>query len=164
MHTNTFERKNKAPMSEKDWKKPNDDPIPESIDWRDLNSVTNVKEMGFCAASHVYAEVAMLEALTMQVRGNLVPLSEQNVIECAGQVNVCTNGSVGDAYMYVLINDGIDTAESYPNNNQIEQCQFDKTNIGIWVRSYMEIWTQNETFLQEIVAYSPASALIDSSS
>jgi len=163
-YANTFERKNKAPMNGKDWKRSNDDPIPDSIDWRALGYVTDVKEMKFCAASHVFAEVAMLEALEARIRGSLIPLSEQNVIECAGKINVCTNGSVGDTYDYVLMNDGIDTADSYPNTDQIQQCQYDKSNIGIWVRSWAEMWGLNETVLQEVVADTPVTALIDSSS
>lgn len=75
-----------------------------------------VKNQGSCDSCWAFAAVAALEAQHKRTNGQLVELSEQQLIDCSwGYGNRGCNGGLANyAYKYVAQNKGICSKNSYP--------------------------------------------------
>ena len=61
-----------------------------------------------------FSAVSAMERINSIVTGNLISLSEQEVIDCDGQDNGCNGGEMQNAFQFVIDNGGIDTEADYP--------------------------------------------------
>jgi cathepsin L len=78
--------------------------------------VSEVKDQGQCGSCWSFSSTGALEGQYKKASGNLLSLSEQNLIDCVTTVstNGCFGGWMGDAFDYVKNNNGINTESSYP--------------------------------------------------
>ncbi|CAH8377790.1 unnamed protein product [Eruca vesicaria subsp. sativa] len=73
----------------------------ESKDWRSEGAVTPVKYQGQC-----------VEGVAKIARGNLVSLSEQQLLDCDREYDQgCNGGTMSDAFNYIIQNRGIASEE-----------------------------------------------------
>ncbi|CAF3576687.1 unnamed protein product [Rotaria sp. Silwood1] len=140
--------------------------LPDTVDWRDKGYVTPVKEQGQCTSDWAFSATGSLEGQHFNATGKLVSLSEQNLVDCSDkQGNMgCVGGEVDQAFQYIKDNGGIDTEDSYPYEDDDNQCRFKVENVGATVTGFINIQSKNESALQEAVAtIGPISAAIDAS-
>ncbi len=57
--------------------------VPTSIDWRNKNFVTGVRDQGMCGCCYVFAATAALEGQYAKNYGKLINISDQNFLNCA---------------------------------------------------------------------------------
>ena len=79
-------------------------------------SRTQVKSQGIiCKSSWAFSATGAMEAQYRKVWGQLVSLSEQQLIDCSGMYGNkgCTGGTVQNAFEYIHKAGGICTANSY---------------------------------------------------
>ncbi len=98
--------------------------------------------------------------------GQLVSLSEQNLVDCSHNDynDGCGGGWPWAAFKYVISNRGIDTEQSYPYTAHQGPCAFRAQNVGATFRSYANVSQGSENSLQEAVAnVGPISVVIDAS-
>ncbi len=85
----------------------------QSIDWRDSNAVTSVKNQGNCGSCWAFSATGAVEGLKAIRTGELTDLSEQALVNCVSQNYGCNGGAMAYAFDYVT-EAGIPTEEDFP--------------------------------------------------
>ncbi|XP_060584205.1 cathepsin L-like, partial [Ruditapes philippinarum] len=143
--------------------------LPKEIDWRAKNCITPVKNQGGCGSCYAFSSTGSLEAHHCIKTGDLVSLSEQNIIDCTDNSKYlnkgCKGGLMDHAFRYIIDNSGIDTEKSYPYREQVGRCKFSKSTIGATVRSYQDILPRGDECQLKIAVGSvgPVSVGVDAS-
>ncbi|GAM19259.1 hypothetical protein SAMD00019534_024340, partial [Acytostelium subglobosum LB1] len=135
------------------------------VDWRAHGFVTPVDDFGMCAASYAYAAVGSMETTEAIVNGKLIPLSDQQIIDCSAKFGNqgCNSGLPLYTFEYVVENNGIDTAAAYPWTGKSGKCKFSPTEIGAKFSSYVNVTTGSEASLEAAVNLTSVAVLVDAS-
>uniref|UniRef100_A0A6G1SMV2 Cathepsin L n=1 Tax=Aceria tosichella TaxID=561515 RepID=A0A6G1SMV2_9ACAR len=117
-------------------------PLPTEIDWRKVpNRVTGVKTQKGCNSGWAFATTGVLEG--QQVARNftkqLIPLSEQQIIDCTLTAGGCSGGQVSDALHYVAAMGGIDSERDYPYTAQYGLCWYLASKIAMKITGFAEL-------------------------
>ena len=114
----------------------------DSIDWVEKGAVTPVKNQGQCGSCWAFSTTGNIEGVTFMKTGNLVSLSEQELVSCdKGENEGCNGGLQEDAFDYVKSH-GITTEKDYPYHSgggSTGSCKSAKTKNDL---TYIKGWTQ----------------------
>ncbi|XP_028794871.1 ervatamin-B [Neltuma alba] len=108
-----------------------DHDVPDSLDWRQKNAVTPVKDQGNCESHWAFSVVGAIEGINAINTGKLIELSAQQLVDCDPKSHGCAGGFYFDAFGWVIDNGGIDTAADYPYTATNGSCQPGKKAVSI---------------------------------
>jgi len=134
------------------------------VNWVTKGAVTGVKNQGQCGSCWSFSTTGSVEGAHFLSTGQLVSLSEQNLVDCStAEGNQGCNGGLMDyAFDYIIKNHGIDTEASYPYRaTGPNQCNFKAASVGATISSYQDITQGSESDLQTAVTKTPTSVAID---
>ncbi|KAG6523566.1 zingipain-1-like [Zingiber officinale] len=138
---------------------------PSSIDWRDRGAVTPIKDQGNCGSCWAFSAVASIESINQIAKGELISLSEQELVACDKNDSGCDGGLHYQAFSFVVANGGITTEANYPYQpNQNIACDSSKlADNAVSLTSYSLVPSNSEESLMKAVANQPVSVSIDAS-
>jgi len=137
--------------------------LPPYVNWRVKNAVTEVKDQGCCGSCWTFGTTGSLEGAWSIKTGNLISLSEQQIVDCSWpfMVQGCGGGYAANAFEYIMSNGGLGTEKSYPYLMQDGYCHQDRSS-GVTVSGYVNVTAYSESALQDAVATAgPVAVAID---
>ena len=139
--------------------------LPESVDWREKDLVTGVKNQQQCGSCWAFSAVGSMEGQHSKKSKHLVSLSESQIVDCDvnGTDQGCGGGLMDGAFEYVIKQGGLESENSYPYKPEDEPCRFNRSEISAQFSSFKDV-EGGENGLQEAVAsVGPISVAIDAS-
>jgi len=137
------------------------DKYEKSIDWRERNKVSSVKNQGDCGSCWSFSAVGAIESLWAIHKNQLYNLSEQELIDCSGRYGNkgCQGGSMDGAFQYVIDN-GLCSNISYPYLGEQSLCDKDNCETLVKISNYSDIIQNNEKILEKVLHQQPISVAI----
>ncbi|CAA6659101.1 unnamed protein product [Spirodela intermedia] len=126
----------------------------DSWDWRDHGVVKS------CWA---FTAVATIESINAHVTGDLITLSEQELVDCDMFNGHCKLGYISNAYEYIIKNGGIDTDINYPYQERKGVCKIDRDQV-VTIDGHGRCPKNQESALKHFVRRQPIATGIDASS
>lgn len=135
--------------------------LPESIDWRQKGAVNPIRNQGRCGSCWAFSAVVGLEGAYYVAKGELIQLSEQNLVDCSVKYgnHGCNGGLMDYAFDYVEDAGGLASEQDYPYTGRDGTCQ-DAAVVPLTVKNYVDVHPRDETALEEALAQQPVSVAI----
>lgn len=135
------------------------EPLPNSVDWREKDVLSRVKNQGNCGSCWSFSSTGAIEAIHAISTGTLLNISEQQLVDCSDDYgnNGCKGGSMDNAFKYVIDN-GLCSEKEYPYTAEKGKCKKCKTIVNI--SDYKNVVSNNEEILKRVVYQQPVSVAI----
>ncbi|XP_042397930.1 senescence-specific cysteine protease SAG39-like [Zingiber officinale] len=137
---------------------------PASVDWRAEGAVTPVKDQGSCGSCWAFSAVAAVEGITKLTAGELISLSEQELVDCdvEGGDQGCSGGLMDYAFEFIIGNGGLATEAQYPYQGVDGDCSEEKSSpSAAAIGGYEDVPADDEASLRKAVAHQPVSVAIE---
>ena len=136
--------------------------VPSSFDWRDEGKVTEVKNQGQCGSCWSFSSAAAMEGSWAIKTGQLVNLSEQQLIDCSktyGDLG-CNGGLMDNAFEYAIDN-GMCLYSDAPYEEETGSCEDISCTTVADFDYCVDVTPDNQQHLKQAVHSYPVSIAIE---
>ncbi|KAF2307084.1 hypothetical protein GH714_024749 [Hevea brasiliensis] len=102
--------------------------LPPSVDWRRKERSTGIKDQGLCGSCWAFSSVAAVEGINKIKTGELISLSEQELVDCNTVNHGCDGGLMEKAFKFIEKIGGLTTENNYPYIAKDGSCNSNKMN------------------------------------
>ncbi|XP_038887474.1 probable cysteine protease RD19B [Benincasa hispida] len=145
--------------------------LPIDFDWRERGAVTPVKNQGSCGSCWSFSTTGALEGANFLATGELVSLSEQQLVDCDHECDPeeadscdsgCNGGLMNSAFEYTLKAGGLMREEDYPyTGTDRGNCNFDKSKIAASVANFSVVSLDEDQIAANLVKNGPLAIAIN---
>ncbi|GLT57966.1 hypothetical protein SLA2020_308960 [Shorea laevis] len=145
--------------------------LPTDFDWREHGAVTAVKDQGSCGSCWSFSTTGALEGAHYLATGELVSLSEQQLVDCDHECDPeeygacdsgCNGGLMTSAFEYTLKVGGLEREEDYPyTGTDRSPCKFDKSKIVASVSNFSVVSLDEDQIAANLVKNGPLAVGIN---
>ncbi|XP_045537870.1 uncharacterized protein LOC106716117 isoform X5 [Papilio machaon] len=119
--------------------------LPGAFDWRQRGAVTPVKDQGSCGSCWAFSVTGNVEGQWQLKTGNLLSLSEQELVDCDKLDDGCNGGYMDNAYRAIEQMGGLELEDDYPYAGKAhDRCSYNKTLSRVTISGAVNI-SNNET-------------------
>lgn len=139
---------------------------PDSVDWRDQNAVTPVKDQGSCGSCWAFSATGSMEGALAIHTGSLLSLSEQQLVDCSTSYGnlACHGGMMDNAFGYA-IDSNLCSEEDYPYSSGTTKskgtCDDSSCDVTVKFTGCFDVAANTQSDLKEAVARTPVSVAIE---
>ena len=138
--------------------------LPDSVDWREKGAVTPVKNQGSCGSCWSFSATGSMEGRNQIKSGNLVSLSEQQLVDCSkDEGNMGCNGGLMDYAFKYAEQTAMETEDQYPYTGRGGKCDTSKKG-DLVVKNFTDVTPKSPSALASALAEGPVSVAIDAGS
>ncbi|KAL8558058.1 hypothetical protein ACOMHN_022951 [Nucella lapillus] len=142
-------------------------PIPDQMDWRLYGAVTPVKDQAVCGSCWSFGTTGTIEGAYFVKTGNLVRLSQQELMDCSwGEGNDgCDGGEDFRSYNWIMKSGGLTAESQYGQYLAVDgKCHSKAVEPVVKLSGYVNVTAYNQTALKLAIALKgPVSVGIDAS-
>lgn len=141
--------------------------LPDYIDWREKNVVTNIQNQLNCGSCYSFSSTATLESAVAIKYGKLTKLSEQQIVSCSAAYgnNGCNGGLYSSAWNFVTDNGGQCSLQDYSytsangdDGNCVVNCE---PVFGTKVHGFENVKPKSDHALMSALTKGPVSISIE---
>jgi C1A family cysteine protease len=139
--------------------------LPDYVNWVQLGAVTGVKNQGSCGSCWAFSTTGALEGAKFIKTGELVALSEQNLLDCDHTDLGCNGGLMDNAFKFDEKSGGLCSEADYPYKaKQGIKCNTNCTDVpGSIVSTFIDVPPGDLKAMLGAIAMQPISIAIEAS-
>jgi len=140
-----------------------DSNLDDEVDWVTKGAVTPVKNQGQCGSCWAFSTTGSMEGAHQIKTGNLVSLSEQQLVDCSWLNLGCNGGMMDRAFSYTKTHP-LETEVDYPyvaKSHGLFGCAYDKSKGVVSAETYTDVTPKNSTQLKAALMKGPTSIAIE---
>merc|ERR1719401_2353916 len=127
-----------------------------NFDWREKGAVNDPKNQAQCGSCWSFATVANIEGNNFVTNGQLVSLSEQELVDCDTMDNGCNGGLPSNAYKDLIGEGmGMELESAYPYTGADGSCHAQKSLEKVFLSSWLPISSDEDQMATALVKYGP---------
>ena len=151
-----------ATATEKQYREFDTSNLADSIDWRAKGAVTPVKDQGQCGSCWAFSTTGSLEGAHFMATGNLVSLSESNLVDCSLANQGCNGGMMDLAFKYAERHP-LMTEADYPYKPKTGPfaCKYKKDKGVVTVKNFDDVKVDSADQLKAALNEGPVSVAIE---
>jgi cathepsin L len=137
--------------------------LPTSVDWTTKGAVTPVKNQGQCGSCWSFSTTGSVEGAHQIAIGNLVSLSEQQLVDCSGSFGNmgCNGGLMDNAFKYIINAGGLCSESAYPYTASQGTCKASSCQKVATISSYKDVPVKSDSAMMAALAQQPVSIAIE---
>lgn len=139
-------------------------PKTSNFDWREKGAVNDVKNQAQCGSCWAFATAQNVEGNNFVTNGELVSLSEQELVDCDTMDNGCNGGLPSNAYKDLIGEHmGLELEEQYPYTGEEGTCHAKKSLEKVFLSSWVPVSSSEDEMATALVKYGPLAIGINAS-
>lgn len=134
---------------------------PDSWDWRDHGAVSSVKNQGMCGSCWAFSVTGNIEGQWFKKTGQLLSLSEQELVDCDKLDQACGGGLPSNAYEAIEKLGGLETETDYSYTGHKQSCDFSSGKVAAYINSSVELPDNENEIAAWLAENGPVSAALN---